>query len=283
MSEENAIVKTDDRFSGDALKKLTWKGYFACIFFSMRMFTFERMMGPDMVSFVIAMADDLYPNDPEKQRELAMNHRVFFNTQPTLGTIVWGVVLGLEIERSQNEEMTDEIIQNIKAAIAAPMAGIGDTVAQSLLVPILLSIGIGLSSEGSTMGFWFFIIVYCVIMYPLSYFLFKIGLTLGIDGAEMLLSSGLKDRIINAIQTLGIVVIGAVIASTANVTTKLEYVNGEMAVNVQEILDSIFPGLLSLLGAFLVYGIFKKFKIKPITMMLGMLAVAVVAYFTGIF
>lgn len=271
------------RYSPEKLKRLLRKGYIACIFYSMRMFTFERMMGPDMVSFLLAVADELYPGDEAKQRELAMNHCVFFNTQPTLGTIVWGVVLGLEMERANNDEMSNEIIQSIKAAIAAPIAGFGDTIAQSLFVPILLSIGVGLSSNGSTLGFWFFIIVYCVVMYPLSYFLFKVGLNMGIDGAQVLLGSEVKDRLINAIETLGIVVIGAVVASTANISTKLEYVDGGMSINVQSILDSIFPGLLPLLGAFLVYGLFKKYKISAIKMMLGMLIIAIATYFLGIF
>lgn len=275
----NELNDTITEFDAATKKRLLIKGYIACIFFSMRLFTFERMMGPDIVSFVLAVAKELYPNNEKKQRELAMNHCVFFNTQPVVGTIVWGVILGLEMERVKNPEgITNDVIQSIKAAIGAPIAGIGDTLYQSLLLPILLSIGIGMSSEGSVIGFWFFVIVYCLIIYPLSFFLFKLGMDMGINGAEVLLSSGLKDRIVSAIETLGVIVIGGVIASTANITTTLEYVHGEMSVNVQDILDSILPGLLPLLGTFLVYALFKKKHVKPVTMMLGMLVVAIVCY-----
>ena len=270
-------------YDDSTVKKIVNKGYVAWMLFSMRIFTFERMMGPDMVMLMISIGDLLYPDNPEKQKELAMNHTVFFNTQPTVGAIVPGIVIGLEMERAHNDEMTNDIIQSIKAAVAAPMAGIGDTLAQSLLVPILLSIGIGLSSDGSSMGFWFFIIVYCVVMYPVSYFLFKIGVNVGVDGAQMLLGSEMKDNLISAIETLGIIVVGAVVASTASISTTLEYVDGEMSVNVQEILDSIFPGLLSLVGALFVFWLFKTKKCNSaIKMMLGMLVVAIVCYFLGI-
>jgi len=169
-------------------KKLMRKAFLAYELYTMRMFTFERMMGPNMVSFLLAVKDELYPGDEAKQREMAVNHCVFFNTQPTLGSIVWGVVLGLEIERAKKpDEVSNDMIQSIKTAIAAPVAGIGDTIAQSLIIPILLSIAIGMSSTGSTLGWWFFVIVYSAIMYPAAYFMLKLGVSMGIEGAESFL------------------------------------------------------------------------------------------------
>jgi len=55
-----------------------------------------------------------------------------------------------------------------------------------------------------------------------------------------------------------------------------------MTVDVQKILDSIMPGIVSLLGAFLVFYLFKNKHVKPIMMMLYMLIVAAVCYFAGI-
>jgi len=264
-------------------KKLMRKAFLAYELYTMRMFTFERMMGPNMVSFLLAVKDELYPGDEAKQREMAVNHCVFFNTQPTLGSIVWGVVLGLEIERAKKpDEVSNDMIQSIKTAIAAPVAGIGDTIAQSLIIPILLSIAIGMSSTGSTLGWWFFVIVYSAIMYPAAYFMLKLGVSMGIEGAEKLLGSDVKDRVVSAIETLGIIVVGGVVASIANISLKLSFVNGEMTVDVQKILDSIMPGIVSLLGAFLVFYLFKNKHVKPIMMMLYMLIVAAVCYFAGI-
>lgn len=280
MSEGINEVK---EFNAADKKRILKKGFLAYELYTMRMFTFERMMGPNMVSFMLALKEELYPHDEVKQRELAVNHCVFFNTQPTLGSIVWGIVLGLEMERAKNpDSISNDMIQSIKAAIAAPVAGIGDTIAQSLIIPILLSIAISMASAGSSAGFWFMVLVYSLIMYPAGYFLLKLGLNMGIEGAEKLLGSGIKDRVVAAIETLGIIVVGGVVASITNIKTKLEFVNGEMTVNVQSILDSIMPGLLGLLGAFLVFYLFKKKHVKPVAMMLWMLVAATVCYFLGI-
>lgn len=286
MTEENTAVETVSEtrdFSPAQKKKILKKSFLAYELFSMRMFTFERMMGPDMVSYLLSVREELYPGDEAKQREMAVNHCVFFNTQPTLGTIVWGVVLGLEMERAKNPDaISNDMIQSIKAAIAAPVAGIGDTLAQSLLIPILLSIALGMSSTGSPAGFWFFIVVYSLIMYPASYFLMKLGLNMGIDGAEKLLTSDIKDRVISAIETLGIIVIGGVLASFAHAEVSLEFVNGDMTVNVQEILDTIMPGLITLIGSFIVLWGFQKKHVKPLMMMLYILIAAIIFYATGI-
>ncbi len=90
---QNLNPAKDKRF----LRKTMW----SFLFTSGACFTMERMMGPGMVNMMIAAAQELYPNDPEKQIELCQNHCVFFNTRPTVGIIVPGIVLGLEIERAK--------------------------------------------------------------------------------------------------------------------------------------------------------------------------------------
>ena len=43
-------------------------------------FTRERMLGCSMVCMLARVAEDIYPDDLEKQKELCRNHEVFFNT-----------------------------------------------------------------------------------------------------------------------------------------------------------------------------------------------------------
>ncbi len=50
----------------------------------------------------------------------------------------------------------------------------------------------------------------------MTWTLFKTGVQMGINGAEQIISSGMKDRLISAVEILGILVVGAVTASTAN-------------------------------------------------------------------
>ena len=52
---------------------------------------------------------------------------------------------------------------------------------------------------------------------------------------------------------LGIIVVGALIATTVKVTTPLTITAGESVQNIQSLLDSIFPALLPAVATWLVY------------------------------
>lgn len=246
-------------------------------------FTRERMLGCSMVSMVCRVANDIYPNDVEKQKELARNHEVFFNTQQGLGAVIYGIVLGMEVEKSENPSISNELIQSIKTALSGPLAGLGDSLIQSLLTPIIISIGIGMSSTGSALGAIFMFIAYSAFNGWMSYALFKMGFKYGVVAAEKLLDEDMKQRAIPALQALGILVIGGVLASIVNIKTGLVFTSGDLTVNVQsDLFDAFFPGSLSLLYSLLVYYLVKYKKWSATKIMLVAIPVAIIGYFTKI-
>lgn len=275
MSTDLNTIKNNKKF----INKAFWHLMFAIT----QNFTMERMMGCSMTMLMLVVGEDLYPGDVEKQKELAKNHCVFFNTQQGLGAIVWGVTLGMEVERAKGSPVSNDMIQSIKTALAGPFAGIGDTIMQTLVIPIILSIAVGMSAEGSALGAIFAIVVYVAINGALTYAMFTTGFKLGIDGADALISSGVKDRIISCIEILGIIVVGGVVGGMANVRTGLEVSAGGTVVSLQnDIFDAIYPGLLTLICCYIVYWCIKSKKMSALKIMFGMLVIGVIGYFTGI-
>jgi len=278
MSELERLnsLKDNNKFVNDAFWGYNWSVPMC--------FTRERMLGCSMVSTLAKVADQIYPSDVEKQKELCRNHEVFFNTQQGLGAVVWGIVLGMEVERAKDETISNELIQSVKQALAGPLAGLGDSLIQALLTPIIISIGIGLSTgTGSIMGPLFMFVAYTAVNAALSYGLFKLGYKSGIQGAEMLISSDLKDRAIPAFEALGITVIGGVLAGIMNLKTALVAKAGETVVNIQEqVLDAFFPKFLSLVVCFIVYYLVKEKKWSATKIMLWMIPVAIVGFLTKI-
>lgn len=271
----------------DALKndnKFINKGFWAYNWAVPMNFTRERMLGCSVVSMLARCAEDIYPGDVEKQKELCRNHEVFFNTQQGLGAVIYGIVLGMEVERAKDPAITNELIQSIKQALAGPLAGLGDSLIQALLTPILISIGIGISSEsGSILGPLFMIVSYAVINGILSYSLFKIGFKSGVAGAEILVGSDMKERAIPAFEALGVIVIGGVLAGMMNVKTALVFTVGATSVNLQtDVLDAFFPKLLSLVVCFITYYLVKEKKWSATKIMLWMIPVAIIGYLTTI-
>ncbi len=243
-------------------------------------FTRERMLGCSMVCMLARVAEDIYPDDLEKQKELCRNHEVFFNTQQGLGAVIYGIVLGMEVERAKENAVPVQLIESIKQALAGPLAGLGDSLIQAMLTPIIISIAIGMSATtGSLMGPLFMFAAYTVLNGILSYTLFKVGYKSGVTAAEILVSDDVKGRALPAFEALGITVIGGVLAGIMNVKTALVFQVNETVVNLQtDVFDAFFPKFLSLVVCFIVYWLMKEKKWSATKVMLGMIPVAIVGY-----
>ncbi|MEA4821801.1 MAG: PTS system mannose/fructose/sorbose family transporter subunit IID, partial [Erysipelotrichales bacterium] len=105
---------------------------------------------------------------------------------------------------------------------------------------------------------------------------------IGVNGVQSILESGIKDRIISAANVVGLTVIGAVAAGISNVKSGLMFTFGDLIVDVNAILTKIQPKLLVLLMAFLTFWLMTKKKVSINKLMLLMLVISIVGYFTKI-
>lgn len=245
-------------------------------------FTMEMMMVHGILDMFNLIAKDLYPNDKEKQVDLIQRHLNFYNTQPNM-TIVPGTVLGMEIQRAKGEDVPDDAIQAVKAALAGSFAGIGDAIVQGMFTPVLTSICMGMSANGSGIGAIALWVLWWAIMWPLDLVMFKAAIKGGASASDSILSGGNKDRFMQAITILGCIVVGAVTASTVRLNLAWVITTGGLNVEVQKYMDQIYPGLVPFLGLFIVYNVMTKKKIGALKMILILLVVAVIAYFIKMF
>lgn len=265
-------------------KKDVFKVWFNWMWVFLSTQNMERMQAPGVVRAMWTVKDKLYPNDAESQKDLLIRHMEFFNTEPTWGGLIVGIALAIEEERAMDPEAVPaELSSSIKTALMGPCAGLFDSLYQSTLIPILLAIGIGISSEsGSMVGPLVYIALYWAIVPTVSWFLFYNSYRLGVNGVQKILASGIKDKVISAANIVGLTVIGAVTASTCSISTGLIFEYGEMTVDVNSIITGIQPKLLVLGGAFLTYWLLAKKRVSVNMIMLIMLLVSVVGYFTTI-
>lgn len=240
----------------------------------------ERMEAPGFAGMFARVADKLYKDDLEKQKELVKRHMTFYNTQPMVGAIVNGIVLGMEEKKAMGEDVPDELIQSTKTALMGPLAGIGDSLFIGTLIPILLSIGLGLTGDtGSVAGPIFYMVSWCTIMFIFSWTTYKYGYRLGSDAIKIITESDIKDKVVRFASILGLVVTGSVTAQYVNFGITWQYVSGEMTKGVQGVLDGIFPGILPLLLTLICWYMMDKKKVG-----LGKLfAVVFVIAFVGTF
>lgn len=62
-----------------------------------------------------------------------------------LGTVIVGVTASMEEARASKNEIDGETINDMRAGLMGPIAGIGDSLVDGTLIPILLGISLGMS------------------------------------------------------------------------------------------------------------------------------------------
>ncbi|MDK2830037.1 MAG: hypothetical protein PWP67_2871 [Clostridium butyricum] len=232
---------------------------------------------------MLPIIEDLYETK-EEQKEALETYKAFFNTEPQLGTVVVGVTAGLEEAKANGEDIDGEMINGIRAGLMGPVAGIGDSLVVGTLIPILLGIALGLSTNGSPLGAIFYIVVWNILITLGMKFLYYKGYELGGKAVEIIVGEK-ANAIRESVIMLGTVVIGAVAASWISVTTSFKMLNSEggVIIDLQHVCDGIFPKLLSLLTVIFCWFLMSKKKMSPTKVMLILVIIAFVGVFLGIF
>lgn len=246
-------------------------------------FSQEHMQTFGYLSSMLPIIKELYP-DKKEQQEKIHAYTAFFNTNPMLGSVIIGTTASMEEARANGKGIDGETINDMRAGLMGPIAGIGDSLIDGTLIPILLGLALGMSQNGSPVGAIFYIIVWDLIAYFGQRFLYFRGYKLGNKAVSILVGKQGK-AIRHAISIIGGMVVGGVLASWVNVTTSLQLKDstGKVFLNLQKQLDSIFPGLLTVIVTLLCWWLMAKKHVSAIWTMIILIGVALVGVLVGFF
>lgn len=258
-------------------KKDVAKASWRWLFFHQSSHNYERMMGTGFCHSLSGSLEKLYGDDKKGLSQALTRNMAFFNTEPQLGSVIPGVTLALEESYVNNRKDFDpDIISSTKNALMGPLAGIGDSILVGTLNPILLSIGIGLSKDGSPLGAFFFLILWLAIVVPMKYSLFIKGYQLGLDTMKILMNNELKMKITTVLTMVGLIVIGGVASTTVKAPLSLAFKSGDMVISIQSIFDRITPNLPALLVTLASYYFISKKGWSSNKLLLAILGFALV-------
>lgn len=244
--------------------------------------SYEKLQGHAYAYAYIPFAKKYYKDDPVKQRELMLRHSMFFNTEPQTGQMINGIVTSLEEQIAMGKDLDPSLPVNIKATLMGPLAGIGDSIIQGIIVPTLLSIGMGLSTGGNPLGPLFYIVSYGIIGPLISYLSFKYGYLLGVNAIDHVVGEGAK-RITDAFNVLGIMVVGGLASSSIVLSTQLSIPMGDVIEPLQNVLDGIFPGLLPLIMVLFSWWLLAKKRVSATRVILILVIIITVGVTLGVF
>ena len=302
MTEKLQLTKSDR-------KKVWWRSTFL-----QGSWNYERMQNLGWAYSLIPALKKLYTKK-EDQIAALERHLEFFNTHPYVAAPIMGVTLALEEERANGVEIDDAAIQGVKIGMMGPLAGIGDPVFWFTVRPILGALGASLAMAGNVMGPILFFVLWNLIRMAFLWYTQELGYKAGSEITKDM-SGGILQDITKGASILGMFIIAVLverwvnIAFTVSLPSKTlskgayiefpkENVTGQQlhdilgqvnsglgldkmqAQTLQGQLDALIPGLMGLLLTLLCMWLLKK-KVSPITIIIGLFIVGIVARFFGI-
>ncbi|MDD3185964.1 MAG: PTS system mannose/fructose/sorbose family transporter subunit IID [Anaerostipes sp.] len=258
-------------------KKDVVKAFWRWTFFSHANYNYERLEATGLVHSYKHVIKKLYGDDPEEYKACIQRHMQFFNTEPHIGGVIPGIVLAMEEERANGAPITDEAINGVKTGLMGPFAGIGDTLWQGTLTPILLAFGMSLASKGNLLGPLVYALLMFGIMWPVAYICYMKGYELGKDGIEKILGGNQLQKLITGASAMGAIVLGALSAQFVSVKCISVIKMGAVKLDVQgTVFDAMFKGILPLAITLLTLYLLKNRKMKSTHVMAILIIIGVV-------
>lgn len=244
-------------------------------------YNYERLQALGTTSAMIPIVNRLYDTDEERAQALK-KYMVFFNTEPSfVGTVIHGVAASMEEQAANGKQVTAEDINAVRTGLMGPIAGIGDTVSQGIIYPILAGICCSLALAGNFAGPILFEVLYKVIMLGLGFTMYMTGYKQGKSAILNILQAGTLGTITEIFSIVGLMVVGNMAASRVNIATGVAFQVGEVAFNLQSILDSLLPGMLPLAATLFVWWLLSK-KMQATYIILIIFIVGIICSLTGL-
>jgi PTS system mannose-specific IID component len=273
------------------------KSWVLWTFFSQANYNYERLQGTGFAHAMTPIIKRLYTS-PDDIKAALQRHLVFFNTEPNFGNVVHGAVIAMEEQRANGAPIDDDSINAVKSGLMGPLAGIGDSISQGAITPILLALGIGLAggtasitigsgstgipsvanAGGNPIGAIVYAILISVVIISIGYVAWTQGYRRGRSVVIDLLKSGTIDRVLVGAGVLGNLVLGALAARFVVAYLAPTVTIAGASLNLQAgLLDPVFTGLLPLTIVLATWLLIKR--VSPLLLVVAYLAFSMVAAF----
>ena len=302
MTEQIKLSKSDRQ-------KVWWRSQFL-----QGSWNYERMQNMGWAYALIPALKKLYTTKEDRAAALE-RHMEFFNTHPYVAAPIIGVTLALEEEKASGTPVEDKAIQWVKIGMMGPLAGIGDPVFWFTVRPILGALGASLASAGNILGPIIFFVGWNLIRMSFLWYTQELGYKSGKEITKDM-SGGILQDITKGASILGMFILAVLVnrwvainftvdlpkktlSEGAYINFPKDHVSGQQLHDIlgqvqsglsldkmqpqtlQGQLDSLIPGLAGLLLTFFCMWLLKK-KVSPITIIIGLFIVGILARLAGV-
>ena len=280
MTTETAPATSEKMLTTRDLRRMYWRSTFL-----LGSFNFERMQAMGFCYTLMPAIRKVYRGDKAAEAAALKRHLEFYNTQPWVSSVVFGVTAAMEEQKAKGEDISEETITSVKVGLMGPLAGVGDPIFWGTARPVLAALGASLALNGSIVGPLLFFVGINLLRVLTRWY----GLKFGYErGTEMVteVGGGQLKKITQMAAIMGLFVMGALVSkwTTIKFPTVVSSVKNDDGImvdtTVQSILDQLLPGLAALGLTFLCMWLLNK-KVNALWIILGMFAVGILGRWTG--
>ena len=280
MTTETAPATSEKMLNTRDLRRMYWRSTFL-----LGSFNFERMQAMGFCYTLMPAIRKVYRGDKAAEAAALKRHLEFYNTQPWVSSVVFGVTAAMEEQKAKGEDISEETITSVKVGLMGPLAGVGDPIFWGTARPVLAALGASLALNGSIVGPLLFFIGINVLRVLTRWY----GLKFGYErGTEMVteVGGGQLKKITQMAAIMGLFVMGALVSkwTTIKFPAVVSTVKNDDGIvtdtTVQSILDQLLPGLAALGLTFLCMWLLNK-KVNALWIILGMFAIGIAGAATG--
>ncbi|NRT87952.1 PTS system mannose/fructose/sorbose family transporter subunit IID [Clostridium beijerinckii] len=277
MSEN---VKRAAKAPEEITKKDVTKAYLRWHFANEIPHSFERYLASSLLYGMMPILRKLYKDD-ESLKAAYKRQLLFFNTQLSWGGgVITGLMASMESQRAKEEyeqseiTMQDDLMYNTKAGLMGALAGIGDAIDSGTVQYIFIAIAVPWAQQGSPLGALFPFVCFALYQVLLGLFFARQAFDMGRNATGLMGSTGVKTAI-DTLSVLGLFMMGILAGNYVKVSANLQFTISGKAFIIQNILDSVAPGILPLAVVMGVYFFYNKkgLKVTPALLWLTLILI----------
>ncbi len=259
-------------------------------FFAHANYNYERLQATGFAHAMAPIIRRLY-TAPEEIKGAMRRHLVFYNTSPEFGGAINGAVIAMEEQRAGGADIDDDAINSVKTGLMGPVAGIGDTITQGTVTPLLLALGISITGvptvingqppdltavTGNPLGPIVYLVLETTFLLVVGYVFFMQGYARGRGLIVDVLRDGRLGQLVTGASVLGNLVLGALGATFVSLWLAPTVTIGSAYLELQRgLLDKVLPGLLPLALILGTWWLLRR-RVSPLLLLVVYLAASIV-------
>ncbi|WP_248927956.1 PTS system mannose/fructose/sorbose family transporter subunit IID [Paenibacillus hamazuiensis] len=264
-----AAAPTEGVFTRQDIRRLFFRS-----FAIQSAFSFDRMQAYGFIWAVLPMLRKLYKGRPEEFTAAMKRHLVLYNSHAWLPGPVMALTLDLEARKAAGEDIDEQSIQGLKSGLMGPIAGIGDSLFNGTLKPVLGGAAAALALQGNLFAPVLFFLGTNIVHVAVRWYTLNKGFALR-ERFLAVMASGEIKRMMEAATLAGLMTVGALTATWLKISTPISYQMDKNPISLQAMLDGIMPKLLPLAVVMIVFWLIRR-RMKTTVLMYGLIASGII-------